>query len=44
MQGGKGTFRLPHLGALAAGVSLEMIAKLTGLDQAAILKLKERQG
>lgn len=27
--------------ALAAGVSLEMISKLTGLDQAAILKLKK---
>ena len=29
--------------ALAAGVRLETIAKLTGLDQAAILKLKEKQ-
>jgi predicted transposase/invertase (TIGR01784 family) len=29
--------------ALQAGVSLEMIAKITGLDQATILKLKEEQ-
>jgi predicted transposase YdaD len=29
--------------ALQAGVSLEMIAKITGLNQATILKLKEEQ-